>query len=484
MNVARLLGVAALALALPTTSALAHPATSARAQAATFTVATISDAPHAVPLDGTCTSTLPGGACTLRAAIQAANLLGDGPNTINLSTAGTYALTVVGPGEDDGATGDLDVNGTTVAIANTSGGRVGIDGNHTDRVFGIGRHGPAQVTFAGVTIENGLLEGAPGPLLAGGGVDIAPGSAAVFTNVIFTGNRSAFAGGGLANAGLATLNDVTFSGNTAVFSGGFGNLAVTTLNNVVFSGNFGSFSNGAFGNLGLATLTDVLITRNAAGFLDGGVGNGDKASLTLTNVTISGNKAAVNAGMGTLGKSVLTNVTISGNEASDFSSGFGNLGTATLTNVTISGNPGGGSVGGIASGLPLRGRLQPLASVLGILGITVPEPGPTMVQNTIVSSNFLTCAVPITSLGSNLEFPTTTCGFSPALGDIIGRNPLLGPLASNGGFAPTQALLPRSPAIDRAGSGCPATDQRKVARPQGGRCDIGAYERKKVRKKK
>ncbi len=484
MTSARLLGLAALALALPVPTALAHPLTSTRAQATTFTVAATADAPHARPLDGTCTSTLPGGACTLRAAIQAANVLGDGPHTINLSTAGTYALTVVGPGEDDGATGDLDINGTMVAIANTSGGRVGIDGNHTDRVFGIGRHGQAQVTFTGVTIENGLLEGTPGPLLAGGGVDIATGSAATFNNVIFTGNRSAFAGGGLANAGLATLNDVTFSGNTAVFSGGFGNLAVTTLNDVVFSGNFGSFSNGGFGNLGLATLTNVLVTRNAAGFLDGGLANGDKASLTLTNATISYNRASLNAGMGNLGKATLTNVTISGNTASDFSSGFGNLGTATLTNVTISGNLGGGSVGGIASGLPLRGRLQPVASVLGILGITVPEPGPTAVQNSIVSSDFVACGVPITSLGSNLEFPSNTCGFSPALGDIIGRNPLLGPLASNGGFAPTQALLPRSPAIDRARFGCPSTDQRKVARPQGARCDIGAYERKKVRKKK
>src|SRR5207253_8741902 len=41
---------------------------------------------------------------------------------------------------------------------------------------------------------------------------------------------------GLANAGLANLNDVTFSGNLAVFSGGYGNLAVTNLTNVVFSG--------------------------------------------------------------------------------------------------------------------------------------------------------------------------------------------------------------------------------------------------------
>ena len=49
----------------------------------TYTVSTLADAPHALPIDTTCTSTLAGGACTLRAAIQAANYHG-GSNTINL----------------------------------------------------------------------------------------------------------------------------------------------------------------------------------------------------------------------------------------------------------------------------------------------------------------------------------------------------------------------------------------------------------------
>jgi CSLREA domain-containing protein len=484
MSVRQLVAVAGIAFALPVAAAQAHPSISVRAAAATFTVATTTDAPHAAPLDGSCTSTLPGGTCTLRAAVQAADFLGDGPHTINIPTAGTYPLTVRGPSEDDSATGDLDISGTSLTIANTSGGRVGIDGNHTDRVIQIGRRGSAQVTVTGVTIENGLLEGTPSLLTAGGGVDVGLGSLVTFDNVIFEGNRTVFAGGGLANAGVATLKDVTFSGNTAVFSGGFGNLAITTLDNVVFSGNFGSFSNGGFGNLGLATLNNVLITKNAAGYLDGGVASGDKAQLTLNNVTISRNRAAVNGGIGNLGKATLTNVTISGNTATDFSAGFGNLGDATLTNVTISGNTGGGGVGGIASGLPLQGRLRPVANVLSIIGLGVPEPGPTIVRNSIVSSDFLGCAVPIGSGGSNIEFPGNTCGFTPALGDIIGRNPLLGPLASNGGFAPTHALLARSPAIDAARIACPSTDERRVARPQGRRCDIGAYERKVVRKKK
>ena len=56
---------------------------------------------------------------------------------------------------------------------------------------------------------------------------------------------------------------------------------------------------------------------------------------------------------------------------------------------------------------------------------------------------------------------------------------MLGPLAQNGGYTPTHALLVGSPAIDAGtNTGCPATDQRGISRPQpaGGTCDIGAYE--------
>ncbi len=63
-------------------------------------------------------------------------------------------------------------------------------------------------------------------------------------------------------------------------------------------------------------------------------------------------------------------------------------------------------------------------------------------------------------------------------------NPLLGPLANNGGPTQTHALLAGSPAIDAGnpatpgsgGNACEATDQRGYARPAGLACDIGAYE--------
>jgi hypothetical protein len=56
-------------------------------------------------------------------------------------------------------------------------------------------------------------------------------------------------------------------------------------------------------------------------------------------------------------------------------------------------------------------------------------------------------------------------------------DPVLAPLADNGGFTPTLALLFGSPAIGAGDpASCPPTDQRGVARPTGSGCDIGAFE--------
>ena len=60
-------------------------------------------------------------------------------------------------------------------------------------------------------------------------------------------------------------------------------------------------------------------------------------------------------------------------------------------------------------------------------------------------------------------------------------DPLLAPLADNGGPTPTHALLPGSPAINQ-GSSTESNDQRGApfVRNFGGGVDIGAYERQTV----
>src|SRR5438105_15409294 len=105
-------------------------------------------------------------------------------------------------------------------------------------------------------------------------------------------------------------------------------------------------------------------------------------------------------------------------------------------------------------------------------------------MNTIIAGNTTSkgpgdCnvqAMIIESTGHNLD-SDGSC-FLTATGDLPKRDPLLGPLADNGGPSETQALLPGSPAIDAgAADGCPQHDQRGIARPQGAGCDMGAYER-------
>jgi hypothetical protein len=77
--------------------------------------------------------------------------------------------------------------------------------------------------------------------------------------------------------------------------------------------------------------------------------------------------------------------------------------------------------------------------------------------------------------GHNLFSDTPGVALDPT--DLVNTDPLLGPLADNGGPTMTMALLPGSPAID-AGVPVPGvtTDQRGVPRPQGQAPDIGAFE--------
>jgi hypothetical protein len=86
-------------------------------------------------------------------------------------------------------------------------------------------------------------------------------------------------------------------------------------------------------------------------------------------------------------------------------------------------------------------------------------------------------AAPHESAGYNLD-TGVSCAFAKPT-DLTAADPQLGPLAANGGPTPTRAPAGGSPAIDHGGTratGCPATDQRGVSRPQGPACDIGAVE--------
>jgi hypothetical protein len=110
--------------------------------------------------------------------------------------------------------------------------------------------------------------------------------------------------------------------------------------------------------------------------------------------------------------------------------------------------------------------------------------GTATVRGTIVAQNTgpsgKDCAGTVASQGFNLIGSTTGCTFGSVASDRLNRAARLGLLRANGGLTQTISLLNGSPALNAIPKAqCPTTrDQRAVKRPQGTRCDIGAFERR------
>jgi hypothetical protein len=133
----------------------------------------------------------------------------------------------------------------------------------------------------------------------GGGISLWDNASPVLTNLVITGNE-AERGGGIYNDGAApVLTHTVISGNTASGDGGgIYNVrdAAPVLTHVVLSGNrAGNEGGGMCHTASTATLTNVLITGNKAEYLGGGIfGNNSSPFLylTLTNVTVAGNRSS------------------------------------------------------------------------------------------------------------------------------------------------------------------------------------------------
>ena len=253
-------------------------------------------------------------------------------------------------------------------------------------------------------------------------------------------------GGGILNQGTAVLCGCTVSNCSAAYGAGiesWENLAVT---NSTIVDNEGFMFGGGLNVGGTISLVGCTIAGNTAWF-GGGVCNND-GELTMLNCTVSGNDAGSKGG-GIDGAATLISSTICSNNAIWYINGDTNAaqgdgggiyGTATSENCIFSGNT-------AATGNDFYGIL--------------------------------------TSQGFNLIQDTNACTIVGDLtGNLLGVDPLLGPLQDNGGPTWTHALLPGSPAIDQGTSGGLTTDQRGVPRPfdvptipnAGDGSDIGAFE--------
>lgn len=360
-------------------------------------------------------------------------------------------------------------------------------------------------------------------------------SSPTLTSVTFTSNTSLSNGGGMSNRNNSSpiLNDVTFNGNSAVNAGGgmfnfFQSSPI--LNNVVFSGNIAddpnddpysedgkgggmfnqqfsspvltnvTFSNNSsewFGG-GMVndfdsspTLTEVTFSNNSAVQLGGGMANLD-STPTLTNVIFDGNTISGEFGIGggmvnSESNAILINVTFSNNIALDQGGGMANFDSSpSLTNVTFSGNSA-TSYEGEGGGLFNFGFSSPTLTNVTFTGnsATLYGGGISSWSTTpIITNSILWGNTPDQISGSATITYSDVQGSDVYLGTgNINQDPLLGPLADNGGFTLTHALGTDSPAIDAGDpTNCPATDQRGFPRPvdgdgvDGPRCDMGAYE--------
>jgi CSLREA domain-containing protein len=437
--------------------------------ATTFTVTSTGDGADNNPGNGVCDDGT--GLCTLRAAIQESNT-GSGDHTINFNLPANSTITlntaltsfngnylIAGPGSTLLTIQRSSAPGTPIFSILVF---VGINGNFNDSV-------------SGLTIANGNATGAFLPSSSGGGIFNYFGSALTLTDVVISGNTSNN-GGGLYNQGNVTLTNCKIVGNTAGIGGGIQNTGTLNLLNSTVSGNStykgvsgagkggdgGGIYNGGGGTLSVVTSA---ITTNATG-------NG----LPTGNPSDTDGKGG---GIYNAGSATFINSTISGNtNSSGDSNGPGGQGagiytanstTLTVSSCTITNNIASKGVGGSVGG--------------GIAGNVT-------LGNTVIANNIANNAPDVTGLINSQDFnlirDTSGASFTGATThNITGLDPLLAPLADNGGPTQTHALLRASPAID-AGNSSLTTDQRGQPRPVDDQTvvnaagsnasDIGAYE--------
>ncbi len=336
----------------------------------------------------------------------------------------------------------------------------------------------------------------------------------IITNSIFTNNSSTYWGGAISvdgannGTGAISITGSTFSGNTAYGFGGaiFNNLYQNDTFNIdksIFTSNIVSARNGGGqggaifhirtdpaspnpANTPVANLTiiDSTFSGNSSSSQGGALWAGknqERISASIKNSTFSGNSTAVMGGgiwIATGGQTNIINTTIANNKAFSLNNGapFGFGGGLavdgstpyTLNNITMAGNSAGFQGGGIwiAAATATNVTLQN--------SIIANNKADNAGNNWNVKKN---CNLTMNNGGNNLQYQAGNTDAPDCASSISTADPKLDPLAYNRGPTQTMALLPGSAALNAGNNAtCAATDQRGVSRPQGGNCDIGAFE--------
>ena len=410
---------------------------------ASFTVDTVLDLPAANPATSELTSD---GSVSLRSAIQRANVTAES-DTIQFaaSTNGIpIKLTIAGIGENAAATGDLDIidaDGTTqtdLTILGNSAAETVIDANALDRAFHV--QNLATAVFERLTIRGGLLTAANS---AGDGAAILSAGRIEVRDSIVRDNAAGYRAGGIqidvgVSAGTSVIENTTISSNTSTASGS----GLVVLDGVV--------------EILKSTFTD-----NVAGGAGTIANAADTTHITISNTTISGNHAATGGGGGIVGFN----------------------GTIDIQHSTIVNN----TAGAVAGGIAYRNGAISLISTI-VAGNTLTTGGNTAAEIGKLNNSTGSLLASHNLIGDAATSGGITNGVN---NNIVGSDPLLGPLAFYGGPTKTHSLLDGSPAIDKGtattvfsiedqrGAGFfRVEDDAAIANASGGNgSDIGAYER-------
>ena len=435
-------------------------------------------------------------------------------NSLNIDGTSVGGVVITGDVNGDDATvGNTNVTDVSASFGGTAGAADDLlDDNSRVINFSVAT---GDLTLAGLTITGGRTTGVDED---GGGIRFDSSGTLELNESTLSGNSTtgvSSSGGGIhSNFGDVSLVNSTLSGNSTfgiVSDGGAintssGDVSVinSTLSGNSASGNYAG-GGGIHTNTGSVTLINSTLSgsRTNGNYGDGGGIFAFRGDVSLVNSTLSDNSTtgptSDGGGIGTsFGNVSVVNSTLSGNSASGVGSDGGGISTGSsfndfgnsvsLVNSTLTGNSAFGAGGGVF--VYRSGDSQPLT-----------------ISNSIVASNFDNETAGVGTPNDLVPDPDgvltinhSLIGVADNLGAITGdvRNligtqaipldPLLGPLADNGGPTLTQALLPDSPAID-AGSNALAVDESDnlLTTDQRGEnrflstVDIGAFELIEVR---
>ncbi len=403
--------------------------------------------------------------CTLDEAIQNINDQADtNADCIEVGSYGTND-TIDIPSGTVTLAADLPSMTRSVSVNGNGMGETTIDGLGLYTLFDY-----TSTTYTPFTVTDMKITGLKfGAILAKGG-----GSSISFSRLDIDGNNAdtaqTYFALGVVNDGVfetnVSINDVYIHDfNVSSGNSGFTPISVSNLSDASLAGDFQNITISNVTNDGL--VQSLAFATNANGQPKAG-----NATATIWNVTVDNitSTQALAAGLGGIAYGLENTVDID----------VSNVTVSRLNGNTASFVPGRGNAAIFAATVGFDNVLQPHATMnVSNSHITASESCLSIDMSPLVGAPG-TGLTTITSQGGNLTDDNTCNSYLTQPTDknnLTNLKDFLAPLADNGGYVPTMALLQGSPAID---SGVTVagltTDARGSARPQGTAYDSGAYE--------